>query len=53
MQKIKAQHANKLLGLKVLTDSIFIKMKEFAELIQTLGTSTKTNERLDALVNYF
>jgi DNA ligase-1 len=28
-------------------------MKQFAELVQTLGTSTKTNERLDALVNYF
>jgi DNA ligase-1 len=28
-------------------------MKQFAELVQTLGTSTKTNERLDALVNFF
>ena len=28
-------------------------MKEFANLVQILGTSTKTNEKLDALVNYF
>ena len=28
-------------------------MKQFAELVQILGTSTKTNEKLDALVNYF
>src|SRR6516225_11869475 len=28
-------------------------MKQFSELVQTLGTSTKTNERLDALVNFF
>src|SRR6478735_10388254 len=28
-------------------------MKHFAELVQILGTSTKTNEKLDALVNYF
>lgn len=28
-------------------------MKQFAALVQTLGTSTKTNEKLDALANYF
>src|SRR6266516_4434278 len=28
-------------------------MKAFAKLIYTLGTSTKTNDKLDALVNYF
>jgi DNA ligase-1 len=28
-------------------------MKEFAELVNLLGTSTKTNEKLDALANYF
>src|SRR6185503_5683122 len=28
-------------------------MKEFASLIKQLGTSTKTNEKLDALSNYF
>jgi DNA ligase 1 len=28
-------------------------MKEFASLISTLGTSTKTNEKLDALTDYF
>src|SRR6476469_3336589 len=28
-------------------------MKAFAELVQTLGTSTKTNAKLDALVHYF
>jgi DNA ligase-1 len=28
-------------------------MKEFANLVQILGTSTKTNEKLDALINYF
>src|ERR1044071_8613117 len=28
-------------------------MKAFAELVTTLGTSTKTNEKLDALSEYF
>src|SRR6185436_12500099 len=28
-------------------------MKEFASLIKQLGTSTKTNEKLDALSHYF
>src|SRR5215218_3447116 len=28
-------------------------MKAFAELVQTLGTTTKTNAKLDALVQYF
>ena len=28
-------------------------MRQFAELVQTLGTSTKTNEKLDALSEYF
>ena len=28
-------------------------MKEFAELVKILGTSTKTNEKLDALSQYF
>lgn len=28
-------------------------MKEFAELVTILGTSTKTNEKLEALANYF
>ena len=28
-------------------------MKRFAELVQTLGTATKTNDKLDALVDYF
>lgn len=28
-------------------------MRQFAELVTTLGTSTKTNEKLDALSNYF
>jgi DNA ligase-1 len=28
-------------------------MKAFAELVQTLGTTTKTNAKLDALVHYF
>lgn len=28
-------------------------MKAFAELVVTLGTSTKTNDKLDALVHYF
>ena len=28
-------------------------MKEFAELVQVLGTSTKTNDKLDALSQYF
>ncbi len=28
-------------------------MKQFAELVQVLGTSTKTNEKLDALSQYF
>ena len=28
-------------------------MKGFAELVGTLGTSTKTNDKLDALVEYF
>ena len=28
-------------------------MREFAELVSTLGTSTKTNEKLDALSEYF
>jgi DNA ligase-1 len=28
-------------------------MKQFAELVTTLGASTKTNEKLDALSNYF
>src|SRR5205809_3681590 len=28
-------------------------MKEFAQLVNILGTSTKTNEKLDALINYF
>lgn len=28
-------------------------MKQFAELVYTLGTSTKTNEKLEALQNYF
>jgi len=32
---------------------IFIDMKEFALLITKLGTSTKTNEKLDALSYYF
>jgi hypothetical protein len=27
-------------------------MKAFAELVQTLGTTTKTNAKLDALVQY-
>ncbi len=28
-------------------------MKEFAELVQILGTSTKTDDKLSALQNYF
>lgn len=28
-------------------------MKQFAELVQVLGTATKTNDKLDALSNYF
>lgn len=28
-------------------------MQQFAELVSKLGTSTKTNDKLDALVNYF
>jgi DNA ligase-1 len=28
-------------------------MREFAELVMKLGSSTKTNDKLDALVNYF
>ena len=28
-------------------------MREFAELVTKLGSSTKTNDKLDALVNYF
>src|SRR5258705_12576245 len=28
-------------------------MKQFAELVNVLGTSTKTNDRLDALSEYF
>ncbi|MEO7532003.1 MAG: ATP-dependent DNA ligase, partial [Sediminibacterium sp.] len=28
-------------------------MKQFAELVNTLGTSTKTNDKLEALSNYF
>src|SRR5205809_1244138 len=28
-------------------------MRQFADLVQTLGTSTKTNEKLDALSEYF
>src|SRR5204863_5168144 len=28
-------------------------MRQFAELVSTLGTSTKTNEKLDALSEYF
>jgi len=28
-------------------------MKQFAALVQILGTSTKTNEKLDALINFF
>ena len=28
-------------------------MRSFAELVTKLGTSTKTNDKLDALVNYF
>jgi len=28
-------------------------MKRFAELVRTLGTATKTNDKLDALVGYF
>lgn len=28
-------------------------MQQFAELVTTLGSSTKTNDKLDALVNYF
>src|SRR3954470_585398 len=28
-------------------------MQRFAELVTLLGTSTKTNDKLDALVNYF
>src|SRR6266446_7597205 len=28
-------------------------MREFADLVTTLGTSTKTNEKLEALSNYF
>jgi len=28
-------------------------MRQFAELVTTLGTSTKTNDKLDALANYF
>src|SRR5450432_262897 len=28
-------------------------MKRFAELVGTLGTGSKTNEKLDALVDYF
>ncbi|MES2777445.1 MAG: ATP-dependent DNA ligase [Bacteroidota bacterium] len=28
-------------------------MEQFAELVQVLGTSTKTNDKLDALVKYF
>mgnify|MGYP000745879239 CR=1 FL=1 len=28
-------------------------MRQFAELVMQLGTSTKTNDKLDALVNYF
>jgi DNA ligase-1 len=28
-------------------------MKQFAELVNVLGTSTKTNEKLEALSNYF
>src|SRR5579864_6681565 len=28
-------------------------MKRFAELVRTLGTATKTNDKLDALAGYF
>jgi DNA ligase-1 len=28
-------------------------MKQFAELVKVIGTSTKTNDKLDALVEYF
>src|SRR5689334_5694308 len=28
-------------------------MRQFAELVMKLGSSTKTNDKLDALVNYF
>src|SRR3954463_9955227 len=28
-------------------------MRQFAELVMQLGTSTKTNDKLEALVNYF